>query len=109
MDKFDEKAFSHPNFDKGMNPVRQLFMAQVDPRRSPNGFTLQMGAGYQVEVNLETLQANVPGVKDSVPFAFHRRIHDEKKSELIKVPSQQKADQVVERRQHNTIQFQIDC
>ena len=75
-----------------MNPVRQPFMAQVDPQRSANGFTLRMGGGYQVEVNLKTLEANVPGMKDSVPFAFHRRIHDERTDELIKVPSQQKAD-----------------
>ena len=67
-------------------------MAQVDPQRSANGFTLRMGGGYQVEVNLKTLEANVPGMKDSVPFAFHRRIHDERTDELIKVPSQQKAD-----------------
>ena len=92
LDKFDEEAFSHPIFDEGMNPVRQPFMAQVDPQRSANGFTLRMGGGYQVEVNLKTLEANVPGMKDSVPFAFHRRIHDEKTDELIKVPSQQKAD-----------------
>jgi hypothetical protein len=29
-------------------------------------------------------------VKDPVPFAFHRRMHDEKSGKLIKMPSQQK-------------------
>ena len=91
LDKFDEDAFNHPIFEKGVNPVRQPFMTQADWISSnPNGVTLNMRGGYRVEANLKTYKAKVPGVKDPVPFAFHRRMHDEKTGKLIKIPSQQK-------------------
>ena len=91
LDKFDKDAFNHPIFEKGVNPVRQPFMTQADWISSnPNGVTLNMRGGYRVEANLKTYKAKVPGVKDPVPFAFHRRMHDEKTGKLIKMPSQQK-------------------
>jgi dolichyl-diphosphooligosaccharide--protein glycosyltransferase/undecaprenyl-diphosphooligosaccharide--protein glycosyltransferase len=91
LDKFDEQVFAHPIFEKGVNPVRQPFMTQADWVSSlPNGVSLNMRGGYRVDANLQTLKAKVPGVKDPVPFAFHRRMHDEKSGKLIKMPSQQK-------------------
>jgi hypothetical protein len=91
LDKFDEQVFAHPIFEKGVNPVRQPFMTQADWVSSlPNGVSLNMRGGYRVDANLQTFKAKVPGVKDPVPFAFHRSMHDEKSGKLIKIPSQQK-------------------
>ncbi|MAH26159.1 MAG: hypothetical protein CMI19_04310 [Opitutae bacterium] len=91
LDKFDEQVFAHPIFEKGVNPVRQPFMTQADWVSSlPNGVSLNMRGGYRVDANLQTFKAKVPGVKDPVPFAFHRRLHDEKSGKLIKIPTQQK-------------------
>ena len=91
LDKFDLESFNHPVFEKGVNPVRQPFMTQADWVSSiPNGVALNMRGGYRVEANLNTYKAKIPGVKDPVPFAFHRRMHDEKTGKLIKIPSQQK-------------------
>ena len=91
LDKFDLESFNHPVFEKGVNPVRQPFMTQADWVSSiPNGVALNMRGGYRVEANLNTYKAKIPGVEDPVPFAFHRRMHDEKTGKLIKIPSQQK-------------------
>ena len=66
-------------------------MTQADWVSSlPNGVSLNMRGGYRVDANLQTFKAKVPGVKDPVPFAFHRRLHDEKSGKLIKIPTQQK-------------------
>ena len=43
---------------------------------------IKYARGYRVEANLNTFKAKVPGVKDPVPFAFHRRMHDEKTGKL---------------------------
>ena len=89
LDKFDFNAFSHPIFEKGVNPVRQPFMTQADwVTSNPSGITLNMRGGYRVEANLKTLKAKVPGVKDPVSFAFHRQLYDKRSGNLIKVPSQ---------------------
>jgi hypothetical protein len=91
LDKFDDQVFAHPIFEKGVSPVRQPFMTQADWVSSlPNGVSLNMRGGYRVDANLQTFKAKVPGVKDPVPFAFHRRLHDEKSGKLTKIPSQQK-------------------
>ena len=66
-------------------------MTQADWISSnPDGITLNMRGGYKVEANLKTYNAKVPGVNEPVPFAFHRRMHDEKTGKLIKIPSQKK-------------------
>ena len=91
LDNFDEQVFHHPIFEKGVNPVRQPFMTQADWVSSlPNGVSLNMRSGYRIDANLQTFKATVPGVKDPVPFAFHRRMHNEETGQLIKIPTQQK-------------------
>ena len=61
LDKFDEEAIIHTYFrqrDESRSPT--IYGSSADPQRSANGFTLRMGGGgYQVEVNLKTLEANV--------------------------------------------------
>ena len=63
LDKFDEDAFNHPIFEKGVNPVRQPFMivAQVGtadyPSSIPNGVSLNMRGGYRIEANLKTYKS----------------------------------------------------
>jgi dolichyl-diphosphooligosaccharide--protein glycosyltransferase/undecaprenyl-diphosphooligosaccharide--protein glycosyltransferase len=89
LDKFDADAFSHPEFEKGVNPVRQPFITQADWVSSiPNGISLNMRGGYKIDANLNKFEANIPGMKESVPFAFHRRMHDTETGKLIKMPSQ---------------------
>ena len=90
IDSFDYNVFKHPEFENGVNPVRQPFMTQADWITSnPNGITLNMRGGYRVEANLKNFKAKVPGVQEPVSFAFHRRLHDEK-TETYKMPSQKK-------------------
>ena len=89
IDSFDYNVFKHPEFENGVNPVRQPFMTQADWITSnQNGITLNMRGGYRVEANLKNFKAKVPGAQEPVPFAFHRRLHDEKTGKLIKMPSQ---------------------
>lgn len=89
LDKFDANAFSHPEFENGVNPVRQPFITQADWVTSiPNGISLHMRGGYKIDANLKNFQANLPGVQEPVPFAFHRRMHDNKSGKLTKLPSQ---------------------
>ena len=53
---------------------------------------LSMRGGYRIEADLSTSLASVPGLKDAVPFAFHRNVHDEKSGKMMKLPAQGKKD-----------------
>ena len=45
------------------------------------------GGGYQVEADLRTNLAKMPNVKDPLPFAFHRRLHDKQTGKMAKIAS----------------------
>ena len=88
FDSFDPKAFAHPVFETGANPVSRPFITQADwITRAPNGITLNMRGGYKIEADLKSQTAKIPGIKDPVPFSFHQRIHNKKTGQLTKVPS----------------------
>ncbi len=93
LDRYDSRAFSHPAFSKGALPIRQPYMAQADWVTSQGSkLVLSMRGGYRIEADLSTSLASVPGLKDPVPFAFHRNVHDEKSGKMMKLPAQGKKD-----------------
>ena len=76
LDQFDKKAYQHNQFAIGPYPVNQPYMTQAD-WVTQNGMilSLNMRGGYVIEANINNNLAKVPGVKDPVPFNFHRAIH----------------------------------
>jgi dolichyl-diphosphooligosaccharide--protein glycosyltransferase/undecaprenyl-diphosphooligosaccharide--protein glycosyltransferase len=93
LDRFDSDAYSHPSFYKGALPIRQPYMAQADWVTSQGSkIILNMRGGYKIEGDLRNNLATVPGLKDQVPFAFHRNMHDAKTGKMVKLPVQGKKD-----------------
>ena len=86
LDQFDKKAYQHNQFARGPYPVNQPYMTQAD-WVTQNGMilSLNMRGGYVIEANINNNLAKVPGVKDPVPFNFHRAIHQSDGS-IIKLP-----------------------
>ena len=84
IDRFDEQAYGHPMFTQGANPRKQPFFTQADWVTS-NGsvLSLNMRGGYRIEVNLNSMKANIPGVNEPVPFSFHRKLHNEDTGKLL--------------------------
>ena len=91
LDRFDLTAYKHPLFEKGANPVRQPFMVQAEwVNGNSSNLTLYMRGNNKIEVDLQKNLAKIifsGRAEKPVPFAFHRRLHDEKTGKIMKIPS----------------------
>ena len=86
LDRFDQDVYNHPLFEKGPFPVNQPYMAQADwVTQSGQTLTLNMRGGYRIEADLAKSLARIPGIKDPVPFNFHRSLY--KNGKMLRQPS----------------------
>ncbi len=87
LDQFDQTAYRHPQFAKAPFPVNQPYMAQADwVTQNGSTLSLNMRGGYKIDADLSSNMAKIPGVNESVPFSFHRSIH-QASGAMIKAPS----------------------
>lgn len=90
LDRFDAVAYRNPLFAQAANPRNSPFFLKADGVQILDGGTkiiLRAGGGYQVEADLRTNLAKMPNVKDPLPFAFHRRLHDKQTGKMAKFAS----------------------
>ncbi len=90
LDQFDGSAYRNPLFAQAANPRSSPFFLKADGVQILDGGTriiLQAGGGYQVDADLRTNLAKIPNVKDPLPFAFHRRLHDKQTGKMAKIAS----------------------
>ena len=90
LDRFDAVAYRNPLFAQAANPRNSPFFLKADGVQILDGGTkiiLRAGGGYQVEADLRTNLAKMPNVKDPLPFAFHRRLHDKQTGKMAKIAS----------------------
>jgi hypothetical protein len=86
LDKFDQQVYGHPLFEKSPFPVNSPYMAQADwVTQSGQTLTLNMRGGYRIDADLAKNLARIPGVKDLVPFNFHRSLYQGGK--MVRQPS----------------------
>jgi undecaprenyl-diphosphooligosaccharide--protein glycosyltransferase len=91
LTRFDAEAYSHPVFAQGADPRKQPFFTQADwvTSQGPKIF-LNMRGGYKIEADLSTNLATLPNSSSTIPFSFHRKIHDPNTAQLIDSPSIEK-------------------
>ena len=90
LDQFDSTAYRNPLFAESANPRNSPFFLKADGVQILDGgskIILRAGGGYQVEADLRTNLAKMPNVKDPLPFAFHRRLHDKQTGKMAKIAS----------------------
>ena len=88
LDRFDSKAYNHPLFEKGAFPRNQPYMAQADwVTQSGKTISLNMRGGYRIDADLSKNLARIPGIKEPVPFSFHRSV-TQADGKIVKLPSQ---------------------
>ncbi len=90
LDQFEGSAYRNPLFAQAANPRSSPFFLKADGVQILDGGTriiLQAGGGYQVDADLRTNLAKIPNVKDPLPFAFHRRLHDKQTGKMAKIAS----------------------
>ena len=90
LDQFDSTAYRNPLFAESANPRNSPFFLKADGVQILDGgskIILRAGGGYQVEADLRTNLAKMPNVKDPLPFAFHRRLHDKRTGKMAKIAS----------------------
>jgi hypothetical protein len=89
LDQFDLNAYESPLFAGAANPRNSPFMLKADGVQILSGgsqIILRTRGGYQIKADLSNGLANVTNVKDAVPFAFHRCMHDKTTGQMIKSP-----------------------
>ena len=92
LDRFDEKAYLHPVFERGPFPRNQPYMAQADwVTQSGPTLSLNMRGGYRIDADLGTNLATIPGVNEPVSFSFHRCNH-QADGTMVKLPSKEMPD-----------------
>jgi hypothetical protein len=92
LDRFDEKAYLHPVFERGPFPRNQPYMAQADwVTQSGTTLSLNMRGGYRIDADLGTNLATIPGVNEPVLFSFHRCNH-KGDGTMVKLPSKEMPD-----------------
>jgi len=92
LDRFDQKAYQHPLFEKGPFPRNQPYMAQADwITQSGQTLSLNMRGGYRIDADVGKNLARIPGMNEPVPFSFHRSIH-QSDGKMVKIPSKSVPD-----------------
>ena len=87
LDRLDLIAYNHPLFEKGPFPRNQPYMAQADwVTQAGQTLSLNMRGGYRIDADLSNNLARIPGMKEPVPFSFHRSIH-QADGKMVKLPS----------------------
>jgi len=88
LDRFDQKAYEHPLFEKGANPVSQPFMVQADwVTGNSSKISLHLRGGYTIEADIGKRLATVPGRTDPIPFSYYPRLHDPDTGSINKGPA----------------------
>jgi len=91
IDQFDLEVYQNPLFAQSANPRSSPFFFKADGVQILNGGTkiiLRAGGGYQIEADRLSNLAKMPNVKEPLPFAFHRRLHDKETGEVLKIASE---------------------
>ena len=87
LDRFDQKAYQHPLFEKGPFPRNQPYMAQADwITQSGQTLSLNMRGGYRIDADVGKNLARIPGMNEPVPFSFHRSIY-QSDGKMVRIPS----------------------